>query len=117
MVTCVDFPRETAAGAWDFFSRCLLGDDGIRGELSDPRVVATMVRDVETFTRVAELPTVGRSSEGFAVSAAFDPESETSQATRAAYDAVVLGSLLWADSPRPSFDDCCTIVQEFPSGL
>lgn len=96
---------------------CLLGDDRIREELSDPRAVATMARDVETFTRVAELPTFGRPAGGFAVSGAFDPAREVIQATRAAYEAVVLGSLLWADSPSPSFDDCCTIVQEFPSGL
>lgn len=112
-----DAERRLAVARHYYDVWCLLGDDRIRTELSDPRAVATMARDIETFTRVAELPTVGRPARGFATSGAFDPGSETTQVTRAAYDAVVLGGLLWADSPRPSFDDCCVIVQEFPSGL
>lgn len=96
---------------------CLLGDDRIGHELSDPRAVATMARDVETFTRAAGLPSRGRPAEGFAASEAFDPWDQVNQPTRAAYDSVVLGSLLWEGAPRPSFDECCDAVRQFPSGL
>jgi len=48
-------------------------------------------------------------SDAFASS---DPVNE-----RAAYDSVVLGSLLWEGAPRPSFDECCHAVRQFSSGL
>lgn len=96
---------------------CLLGDECIAGELSDPRAVATMARDVETFTRAAGLPSRGRPAGGFAASEAFDPSAPVNEPTKAAYDSVVLGSLLWEGAARPSFDECCDAVRGFASGL
>jgi hypothetical protein len=72
---------------------------------------------VETFTRAAGLPSRGRPREGFAASEAFDPDEPANEVTRGAYDTVVLGSLLWADSPRPTFKECCDAVRDFPTGL
>lgn len=96
---------------------CLLQEHRIVGELAEPRVVATMARDVETFTRAAGLPSRGRPAEGFGASEAFDPSAPVNEPTRGAYDTVVLGSLLWEGSPRPSFEECCDAVRAFPSGL
>jgi hypothetical protein len=76
---------------------CLLQDDRIAGELADPRAVATMARDVETFTRAAGLPSRGRPTDGFAASEAFAPSAPVNEPTRGAYDTVVLGSLLGKD--------------------
>lgn len=96
---------------------CLLQDDRIAGELADSRAVATMARDVETFTRAAGLPSRGRPADGFAASEAFDPSAPVNEPTHGAYDTVVLGSLLWEGSPRPSFEECCDAVRRFPTGL
>ena len=96
---------------------CLLADRRIAEALSNPLEVATMARDVETFTRAAGLPSRGRPAEGFAASEAFDADEPANEVTRAAYDTVVLGSLLWAGSPRPTFKECCHAVRDFPSRL
>ncbi|MEX1164825.1 MAG: nucleotidyl transferase AbiEii/AbiGii toxin family protein, partial [Nitriliruptor sp.] len=79
----------------------LLQDERISRTLADSMAVATMARDVETFTRAAGLPSRGRPADGFAASEAFDPNDPANQPTRAVYETVVLDSLLWAGSARP----------------
>lgn len=76
-----------------------------------------MARDVEPFTRAAGLPSRDRPGEGFAASEAFDPDEPANEVSQAAYDTVVLGSLLWPNSPHPTFQECCDVVRGFPSGL
>lgn len=112
-----DAERRLAVARHYYDVWCLLQVDSIREKLSDQRTVATMARDVETFTVAAGLPSRGRPAEGFSVSDAFEAEATANEAVRAAYDSVVLGSLLWPDSPRPTFDECCHVVRDFASAL
>lgn len=56
--------------------------------------------------------------EGFAASAAFDPDSAALAPTRDAYENIVLGALLRPTAAdRPSFEECCRAVAAFPGGL
>jgi hypothetical protein len=59
-----------------------------------------------------------RPLEGFASSSAFDPRDDRLAPTREVYERSVLGELLWPTArARPTFEQCCAAVREFPGGL
>lgn len=93
---------------------CLLSDADTVAAFSESPV-DVLAREVVTFTQAAGLPTSIRPAAGFATSRAFDLAG--AEPARAAFDTIVIDQLVWPDAPRPTLDDCCTVVQEYADRL
>lgn len=86
---------------------CLLASEQAREALvASPADV--LARDTLMHSAAADRRATSRPHEGFASSPAFDLSS--SPGVVAVYEAVVLGQLLWPDSPQPTLEDCCELV-------
>ena len=93
---------------------CLLNDTDTVEALSDTPA-DVLAHEVAIFTDAAGLKTTARPADGFASSAAFDPMA--AQPARSAFETTVLDQLVWPDAPRPTFEECCAMVNEHAAVL